>query len=55
MNPPRILIVDDEPGIRNSLSGVLTDEGYSVIAVESGEVCLEELTLHPADLVLLDI
>jgi len=55
MNPQRILIVDDEPGIRNSLSGVLTDEGYSVTSVESGEACLEELALRPADLVLLDI
>src|ERR1017187_10560468 len=55
MNPPRILIVDDEAGIRHALSGVLTDEGYSGTAVESGEACLEELGRHPADLVLLDI
>ena len=30
MKPRRILVVDDEPGIRQSLSGVLEDEGYAV-------------------------
>jgi two-component system nitrogen regulation response regulator NtrX len=55
MNAPRILIVDDEPGIRSTLSGVLTDEGYAVAAAESGEAGLEELAERPVDLVLLDI
>jgi two-component system nitrogen regulation response regulator NtrX len=55
MNPPRILIIDDEPGIRTSLSGVLTDEGYSVTTAESGEAGLAELEQRPTDLVLLDI
>ena len=35
----RILVVDDEPGIRSSLTEILTDEGYAVESVESGEVC----------------
>ena len=38
-----ILIVDDEPGIRQSLKGVLEDEGYKTFAVGSGEACLEAL------------
>ena len=51
-----LLIVDDEPGIRQSLSGVLDDEGFQVEAVESGEACLDALAArHPRDLVLLDI
>ena len=33
----KILIVDDESGIRQSLKGVLEDEGYKAAAVESGE------------------
>jgi len=41
---PTILIVDDEPGVRTALSGVLHDEGYSVEAVSSGEACLERVT-----------
>ncbi len=55
MKKPRVLIVDDEPGIRRSLSGVLEDEGYDVVAVESGEACLVELPRQPYDVVLLDI
>lgn len=51
----KILIVDDEQGIRQSLAGVLQDEGYTVEAVESGEKCLEELGRHSYDVVLLDI
>src|SRR5256886_4292236 len=52
---PTILIVDDEPGVRTSLSGVLKDEGYEVEAVDSGEACLERLTRGPVDLIVLDV
>ncbi|MGA2078586.1 MAG: response regulator, partial [Terriglobia bacterium] len=45
-----VLIVDDEPGIRESLAGVLQDEGYIVDAVESGEACLDFLAHHNCDL-----
>jgi two-component system nitrogen regulation response regulator NtrX len=55
MKPVRILIVDDEPDIRRSLSGVLEDEGYAAHAVESGEACLDELARQPCELVLLDV
>jgi two-component system, NtrC family, nitrogen regulation response regulator NtrX len=51
----RVLIVDDEPGIRESLTGVLQDEGYQCAAVESGEQCLEELARQSYDVVLLDV
>jgi len=50
-----LLIVDDEPGVRTALSGVLGDEGYQVVAVESGEACLAHLGRAPCDLVLLDV
>src|SRR5215468_5651835 len=52
---PTILVVDDEPGVRSALSGVLRDEGYSVEAVSSGEACLERLTRGPFDLIVLDV
>jgi len=52
---PTILVVDDEPGVRSSLSGVLRDEGYSVEAVSSGEACLERVTRGPVDLIVLDV
>jgi two-component system, NtrC family, nitrogen regulation response regulator NtrX len=52
---PNILIVDDEAGIRDSLAGVLTDEGYSASSAESGEACLDRLRKGAFDVVLLDI
>ncbi len=52
---PSVLIVDDEPGVRSALSGVLRDEGYQVDAVDSGEACLERLSRQPFDVVVLDI
>jgi two-component system, NtrC family, nitrogen regulation response regulator NtrX len=55
MKAKRVLVVDDEPGIRRSLGGVLEDEGYAVDAVESGEACLTALPGADYGLVLLDI
>ena len=50
-----ILIVDDESGIRDSLKGVLEDEGYKTSQAESGEACLRHLEKHDVDVILLDI
>ncbi len=52
---PNILIVDDESSIRESLCGVLEDEGHKASAVGSGEDCLDELRAHSYDVVLLDV
>src|SRR3970282_366710 len=52
---PSILIVDDEPGVRSALGGVLRDEGYEVDAVDTGEACLERLGRQGYDVVVLDI
>src|SRR5687768_13386928 len=52
---PSILIVDDEPGVRSALGGVLRDEGYEVDAVDSGEACLDRLARQTYDVVVLDI
>jgi two-component system, NtrC family, nitrogen regulation response regulator NtrX len=50
-----ILVVDDERDIRESLKGILEDEGYKVLLAASGEACLEELKKRPCEVVLLDI
>jgi two-component system nitrogen regulation response regulator NtrX len=50
-----ILVVDDEAGVRASLSGILGDEGYRVDAVESGEAGLQALESREYDLLLLDV
>lgn len=52
---PNILIVDDEASIRESLRGVLEDEGYTVADAASGEACLDQLQRKSFDVVLLDI
>ena len=52
----KILVVDDETGIRESLQGVLADEGYETASAESGEECLKLLRReHTYEVVLLDI
>src|SRR3954463_5690803 len=51
----RILIVDDEAGVRSALSGVLRDEGYVVEAVDSGEACLDRAIRSTFDAIVLDI
>jgi two-component system nitrogen regulation response regulator NtrX len=50
-----VLIVDDEAGVRQSLVGILEDEGYLADAVESGEAALAALESRRYDLVLLDV
>jgi two-component system nitrogen regulation response regulator NtrX len=51
----KILIVDDEAGVRASLGAVLRDEGYAVEVAESGEACLEAVLHRVPDVILLDI
>ena len=55
MKRNRILIVDDEPGIRESLSGVLEDEDFETAAVASGEECLALLERESFDVALVDV
>jgi two-component system nitrogen regulation response regulator NtrX len=50
-----ICIVDDEPAILNSLSSILEDEGYQVIAVTNGIEGLKVVRSDSPDLVILDI
>ncbi len=55
MSKERVLVVDDEEGVRNSLRNILKDEGYSVDLAESGERCLEMVRRRPYHAVLLDV
>jgi two-component system nitrogen regulation response regulator NtrX len=52
---PTVLVIDDEAGIRRSLSGILGDEGYRVLEAEGGEAGLKTLSRDEVHLVLLDI
>ena len=51
----RILVIDDEAGIRDSLETLLTLEGFSVDLVPEGSAGLDLLTRHNYDLLLLDL
>ena len=55
MRTVRVLVIDDEPAIRGSLSGVLQDEGYDVDAAADGELGLAKLNERTFDVVLLDV
>ena len=50
-----VLIVDDEPGIRETLRAVLEDESFAVSTAASGEACLDELSRQSFACVLLDV
>jgi len=51
----RILVVDDEEGLRNIISQVLTDDGYEVTTAPSGEAALEIFKNTPFPIVMTDI
>ena len=55
MTKDKILVIDDEAGIRSSLKGILEDEGFAVKTTDTGETGLEILKNENIDLVLLDI
>ncbi len=55
MSQTHILIVDDEPDIRNLISEILTDEGYQVSTADGGQAANQQLQQISPDLVLLDI
>lgn len=50
-----VLVVDDESSIRQSLEGILEDEGFRTSFAASGEECLAMIQAEDPDLVLLDI
>jgi two-component system nitrogen regulation response regulator NtrX len=52
---PTILVVDDETTISQSLSGILSDEGYETLTASNGYEALKLIESEAPDLVLLDI
>jgi two-component system, NtrC family, nitrogen regulation response regulator NtrX len=51
----KILVVDDDAGIRDALRMILEYEGYEVLTAPDGKTALADLDSSPADAVLLDI
>ena len=50
-----VLVIDDEPVIRDLVADVLRDEGYTVITANDGHEGLDRLTRERPDLVLMDV
>jgi two-component system nitrogen regulation response regulator NtrX len=55
MSSGHILVVDDEPDIRNLVKEILEDEGFDVSVAESGETARHARRMRRPDLILLDI
>ena len=53
--PPRVLVVDDEPAVRESLERALTMARMRVTLATNGQEALDAVALEPHDVVLLDI
>jgi DNA-binding response OmpR family regulator len=53
--PPRILVVEDDPGMRTLLTRTLQAEGYRLRAVPDGRAMWDALVMEPADLIILDV
>lgn len=51
----KILVVDDEPAIRDLILAVLEDEGYTVVGANSAIHALEVIAHQRPDLILMDI
>src|SRR5882757_4040767 len=51
----QVLVVDDEPMLRNLLSRLLRMEGYEVLEAEDGQRAIEIVRANEPDLVLLDV
>ncbi|MFQ5827820.1 MAG: sigma-54-dependent transcriptional regulator [Candidatus Methylomirabilia bacterium] len=52
---PTLLVVDDDPAVRESLERTLTREGYRVVLAADGRLALEQLQGGNVDLVLTDL
>jgi len=52
---PKILIIEDDPGLRRLLQKALSQEGYVVEEAEDGLIGLEAQRARPADLIVLDL
>ncbi len=55
MSKPVVMIVDDEEGIRGTLSGIFEDEGYDTVTADSGEEALRITKEAVPDIILLDV
>ncbi len=51
----KLLLVDDEPGVREAVTAYLEDSGFEVTAVANGQAALAYLETNVPDLIITDI
>ena len=51
----RVLVVEDDPRLRQPLALTLTAHGYDAVAVATGEAALHSVTAQPPDVIILDL
>ena len=51
----KILVVDDEPSLRELLKAILENEGYEIITANDGKEALKQLEKESPDLILMDM
>lgn len=55
LRTPRVLVVDDDDGIRELVSLALLDDGFEVITAANGAIALDRVTEYPPDVIILDM
>ena len=55
MNKPLILVVEDDPPVRNLITTTLKTNGYRYLVAATGEAAIMEASSHNPDIVLLDL
>jgi DNA-binding response OmpR family regulator len=50
-----VLVIDDEPDVRDSISQVLTRVGFEVLTADNGLTGVEDFFRRPADVVIVDV
>lgn len=55
MKPRRLLIVEDDPFIRDACTEFFEDRGYATVSVDDAARALDEIARRPPDLIVLDL
>ena len=53
--PPKIMVVDDDPGMRITLEGIIEEEGYDVVGAKNGHEAIQLAKEHRFGLIFMDI
>ena len=55
IKPTKVMVVDDDPGMRMTLGGIIEEEGYGIVEASDGYQAIELAKEHTLDLIFMDI